>query len=347
MSLEVNPLQVNCIGLGHWGPNLVRTVSEYPHAVVRTICDVNEQRLKEIVTRFPGIGEITTDTAKTIKDPHAHAVVIATPTWTHYELTKTALLAGKHVLVEKPMTDRLDQAEELFEIATRLGLTLAVGHVFLFNPGVITVKSLIQSGELGPIQYIQSTRTNLGPFRTDCNALWDLASHDISIINDWLDDLPDSVTAFGKSYLSPPIEDVVTASFNYPGGVMASIHASWLNPCKVRQIVVMGEKRMVVFDDMNSEHPVTVHNKSAEWLKNPVFANTISEFRSAIPQPEFFFPVVDQSEPLLNQVHHFLDSLIQGVRPRNCADLGLNVVRCLDAAERSMKSQSTMMSITR
>lgn len=339
------PLTINCIGLGHWGPNLVRAIASNPAASVGIICDLDEARLALVRRNIPSVQQTSSDSLATITDPAAQAVVIATPTKTHYALVKAALEAGKHVLVEKPLTLDVGESEELAELARRQGLILAVGHVFLFNKGVQAVGELIRSGELGGINYIFATRTNLGPFRTDCNALWDLASHDLSIINHWLAANPESVTARGQAFLNPPIEDVVVANYTYPGGVLACIHASWLNPSKVRQITVVGQKKMAIFDDMNVDAPVRVFSKSVDVQTSPQYVDTFGTFRMNIRQGDVVIPHIPGGEPVANQMAHFIDCMINNKTPINEAQIALQVVRQLAAAEESMKNQSILTEI--
>ena len=336
------PLTINCIGLGHWGPNLVRAIALHPSARVGVVCDLDASRLDLVCRNIPSIQQTSTDPLATIQDPLANAVVIATPTSTHYSLVKAALLAGKHVLVEKPLALRMNEARELAQLAQNENRILAVGHVFLFNKGVQFVRSLIETGELGPINYIFSTRTNLGPFRTDCNALWDLASHDLSIINFWLGTTPISVTARGQAFLNPQIEDVVIANYTYPENVLACVHSSWLNPSKVRQITVVGQKKMVIFDDMNVDAPIRIFLKSVDIQNQPEYVDSYGTFRMNIRQGDVVIPHIPGGEPVANQINHFIDCIQTSTKPINSADIAVDVIQGLAAAERSMKSQSVL-----
>jgi len=342
---SIKPIVINCIGLGHWGPNLVRAIASNPAASVGTVCDLDENRLALVRRNIPSVQQTSSDSLATITDPAAQAVVIATPTKTHYALVKAALEAGKHVLVEKPLTLDVGESEELTALARRQGRILAVGHVFLFNNGVQAVADLIRSGELGGINYIFATRTNLGPIRTDCNALWDLASHDLSIINHWLAANPEKVTARGQAFLNPPIEDVVVANFTYPGGVLACIHASWLNPSKVRQITVVGQKKMAIFDDMNVDAPVRLFSKSVDVQGPSQYVDTFGSFRLNIRQGDVVIPRIAGGEPVANQMAHFIDCMINHKTPVNDAEIALQVVRQLAAAQESMNHQSILTEI--
>jgi predicted dehydrogenase len=340
-----NPLTINCIGLGHWGPNLVRAIASHLSARVGTVCDLNESRLALVSRNIPSINQTSRDALATIQDPSADAVVIATPTNTHYTLVKAALLAGKHVLVEKPLTLDMNEACELAELALKVDKILAVGHVFLFNKGVQFIRNLIETGELGAINYIFSTRTNLGPIRTDCNALWDLASHDLSIINYWLGTTPISVTARGQAFLNPLIEDVVVANFTYPENVLACVHASWLNPSKVRQITVVGEKKMVIFDDMNLDAPVRIFLRTIDIQDQPEYVDSYGTFRMNILQGDVVIPHLTGGQPVANQINHFIDCIQSGSQPINSAEIAVDVIRGLAAADRSMNTQSLLTMI--
>lgn len=338
-------LTINCIGLGHWGPNLVRGVTRNPLARVGTVCDLDDARLKLVRKNIASIEAVSADPAATIEDPAADAVIIATPSRSHYRLVRHALLAGKHVLVEKPLALDVREADELADLAERAGLILAVGHVFLFNKGVLAIRDLIRSGELGDINYIFATRTNLGPVRTDCSALWDLASHDLSIVDFWLDARPVSVTARGQSFLNPPVEDVVIASFEYPGGVLASVHASWLNPNKVREITVVGQKKMAVFDDMSVDAPVRIFSKSIDIAPEADYVDSFGSFRMSIRHGDVTIPQLIDSEPVASQIDHFVDCVLTSTPPVNNARVATDVVRSLAAAESSMRNRSCLSEI--
>jgi len=338
-------IKMNCVGLGHWGPNLVRNFVTAPETCVGTVCDLSAQRLHVLRTNIPTIRNFSTDPVATVTDPEADAIVIATPVSSHYELTKMALLAGKHVLVEKPLCHTTSQGQELIEIAEKAGKLLCVGHIFLFNNGVRAVRNLVRSGELGRIHYVCSIRTNLGPFRTDVNALWDLASHDLSIFNYWLDASPVSVTASGAAYLSGEIKDVVMASFTYPAKVLAHVHASWLNPRKVREITVVGEQKMVVWNDMDLNEPVRVYHKSVDVEREPVYSDTFGQFRMQIRNGDIVIPYIGGQEPLAVECRHFIDCVIGKSRPINGAREALRVVAALEAADRSLREKSVVVPV--
>jgi predicted dehydrogenase len=338
-------ITINCLGIGHWGPNLVKNFATHPETRIGAVCDISQERLALVQRNIPAISRLSTDPLATIQDAEADAIVIATPVETHYELTKAALEAGKHVLVEKPLCRSAAQAQELIALAKASGKLLCVGHVFLFNNAVRGVRNLIRSGELGRIRYISATRTNLGPFRRDVNALWDLASHDLSIFDYWLGAEPESVAAHGSCFLTPGIEDVVFASLQYPNGVLAAVHASWLNPLKVREITVVGEREMVVFDDMNLTEPLRIYHKSVEVEREPVYSDSFGSFRMQVRNGDIIVPNVSGPEPLSAECNHFVDCLLGRAVPLNDGAGALRVLRALEAADQSMREDSALVAL--
>ena len=338
-------ITVNCLGVGHWGPNILRIFATHPAARVGAVCDVSVERLELVRKRIPGDYRLTTDSLAAATDPGAQAVVIATPVESHYALTKAALEAGKHVLVEKPLCRSSAEGEELLALAKEKGVVLAVGHIFLFNSGIREIRRLIQSGELSGLQYIFATRTNLGPFRSDVNALWDLAAHDLSIFDYWLGAGPLAVTARGQSWLTPGVEDVVVATFDYPGGVMASVHASWLNPKKVREITVVGTSEMVVWNDMDLTEPVRIYHKSVAVERDARYSDTFGSFRMMVRNGDVVSPFLEGREPLAAECEHFLECVAAGREPLNSGGEGLRVVRALEAAARSIREGSILVRI--
>lgn len=338
-------VKVNCIGVGHWGPNLIRIIATYPMSELGMVCDISENRLQNLCKRMPGITQTTTDPYEAINDQSADCVIIATPAHTHFKLAKAALEAGKHVLVEKPICSTSDEALQLCQVADAHGKILAVGHVFLFNAAIRRMKQLIESGELGKINYIYSTRTNLGPIRTDVNALWDLAAHDLSIFDYWVGEDPRCVSAIGRAFINPKCEDVVFATFEYPNGMIASMHASWLNPCKVREITVVGDKKMAVVDDVDVVSPIRIYNKSVERETQSQFPGNYGEFRTQIRNGDIVFPHVTGEEPLAAECAHFINCVLSGEKPINNGPLGVRVVRALEAANKSLAANGAAVNI--
>jgi predicted dehydrogenase len=344
MSMKV---VVNCVGVGLWGPNMVRAFVALPDVRIGKVCDLSSDRLQLIRQKIPNVGDYSTDPIASITDPNADAVAIATPASTHFELVKIALEADKHVLIEKPICLKSKQAEELISLASSRKKILAVGHVFLFNNAVRGVRNLIKSGDLGPIKYIYSTRTNLGPIRTDVNALWDLAAHDLSIFDYWLETEVISATAHGRAFFKAGIEDVVFASFEYPNGVVASVHASWLNPRKVREITVVGEHKMAVLDDIDLNNPLRIYNKSVQVEREPIYSDSFGSFRTQIRNGDVIIPNLGGGEPLATECAHFIDCILGRCSLINDAKGALRVLRALEASDISLANQSRMTPIVR
>jgi predicted dehydrogenase len=322
------------IGCGEWGPNHVRNFQSQAGARVRVAVDLDPKRLSRIRELFPAV-EGSSETDRVLADPGIQAVVVATPLQTHHGLVKKALLAGKHVLCEKPLCESVVQGRELIDLAQARGLVLMVGHVFLFNPGIMKVKQILESGALGNLHYLHAIRTNLGPIRRDCNAAFDLATHDISIFNWLVGCEPQEVSATGGCFLQPGIEDVVSISLKYPGQVFGSIQASWLNPKKVRQITVVGSKQMVTWDDLQLGSPVACYDKGANSNKH---YDDFGEFlRIATWDGDVRLPKVHTEEPLKLQARHFLDAIAKGGAERSGGESALGVVGVLEAAAKSLR----------
>jgi len=300
--------------------------------------DLDPRRLQAVQARLPQV-QVTTNIDAVLEDPGAEAIVIATPLSTHYSLTKKALQMGKHVLVEKPLCETVEQCQELIDLAGSRNRILAVGHIFLFNAGIKKLRSIIQSGELGDILYIHATRTNLGPYRRDANALWDLASHDLSIFNFWLGKEPVSVTASGGRYLRTNIDDVVIANFHYGDGTMACVHASWLNPRKVREITIVGREKMATWDDLNLIEPIRIYDKSMVVDSPSDYTDTQGAFIAKTRDGDILIPKVPGSEPLAAECAHFIECVKEGKQPLNDALLARDIVGQLQAADRSMENE--------
>jgi predicted dehydrogenase len=339
-------ITVNCIGLGHWGPNLVRCFASSDRAALGMVCDLSESRLSTIRKHVSDKVRTSLDPLATAIDPAADAVVIATPTSTHFELAKAALEAGKHVLVEKPLAATVAESEMLVSLAARHNRILAVGHVFLFNSGICAIKDLIDKGALGRVLYIFSSRTNLGPIRGDCNALWDLGAHDISIFNFWLGTDALSVSACGTCCLRPRIEDIVVANFLYPDNVQASVLTSWLSPQKVREITVVGERQMVVWNDMNIDEPLRIYQKSVDVEPQLGYADNFGSHRMLVRTGDVIIPKIKSAQPLDAECQHFLDCIEGACEPVNDGQVGLRVVRALAAADQSLRNHSRLTGVS-
>jgi len=337
-------LRIAVFGAGHWGPNLIRNFHNHQASDVAWVVDRDAPRLALTKARYPEI-QVTADAAQVLNDPHVDAVVVATPTTTHYELALAALRAGKHVLVEKPIATRLAEAEELCALAERNGRVLMVGHVFLFNSAIRRVKDLLGEGKIGQIFYISMSRTNLGPIRMDVNAAWDLAAHDIAIVNYWLDAVPTHAAAHGGSWINPGIEDAVFASLWYDNRVIAHLHVSWLNPRKVRDITIVGEKGMLTFDDMNLSEPLRLYDRTVTDQRSPGFIDTFASFRTSIREGDILIPKVPTNEPLRAECDHFLECITSGTKPVSDGWSGAAAVRVLSAFDRSMTGDGQRVAV--
>jgi predicted dehydrogenase len=329
---------VAVIGAGHWGPNFIRNFEDPPRSRLVCVVDRDAARLDQVRSRFPHV-DVSQDAESVWSDSQVDAVVVATPTSTHYPLVKAALLAGKHVLVEKPITTCAAHAEELGELAGRSRRVLMVGHVFLYNAAVQRVRRYVEAGDLGRIYYVSMVRTNLGPIRMDVNAAWDLASHDISIANYWLGMKPVAASAVGGTWINSGIEDAVFATIRYPYDILVNLHVSWLNPRKAREITVAGEKRMLTFDDMNLSEPVRLYDRCvANDRVSPGYIDSFGSFRASIREGDITIPRVQTGEPLRNECNHFLECIATGAEPATGVREGLSVVRTLEAIDRSIRN---------
>jgi predicted dehydrogenase len=331
-------IRVAVIGAGHWGPNLIRHFDNRQSSEVGWVVDRDQSRLDQVRRRFPD-ARLETDASLALGDPDVDAVVIATPTSTHFELVRTALEEGKHVLVEKPITADSAQAEQLCELAEREGRVLMVGHVFLYNAGVQRVKRYLDDGELGRVYYLSMVRTNLGPIRVDVNAAWDLASQDVSIANYWLGVAPETVSAVGGTWINPGVADAVFATLRYPDEVMVNLHCSWLNPLKARDITVVGEQKMLTLDDLSLTEPIRIFDKGVtDERMTASFVDSFASFRASVRDGDITIPNVPLDEPLGAECRHFLECVREGATPRTDGRLGLTVVRTLEAIARSMQN---------
>jgi predicted dehydrogenase len=332
-------IELAIIGCGHWGPNHIRVFNSLPDSRVGAAVDPDEKKLKSVEEMYPGI-RCKRDYRKVLEDPGFDAVVVATPVSSHYEIVRESILAGKHVLCEKPLCENSEQAEELLSLAQSQGRALMVGHVFLFNPGIMKLKELVDTGELGELQYLSASRTNLGAFCSDVNVAYDLATHDISIFNWLLASEPEVVSATGASFVRANIEDVAFVSMRYPKNVLANIHVSWLDPKKVRRITVVGRRQMATWDDLQPTAPIAIYDKGAMTVRD--YGDYGEYLRLSTWEGDIRLPRVRPDEPLKLQAIEFLKWLGNGnVRfgytglSRN--EFSLGIIRVLEAIEASMK----------
>jgi predicted dehydrogenase len=336
------PVTTALIGYGYWGPNLARNLYQNKAARLAVVCDSAAERLKDIPRLFPG-AQPASDAAAVFGDPAIEAVVISTPVRSHYALAKAALEHGKHVLVEKPLALSSAESSELIALAAQHGRTLMVGHTFEYNPAVLKIKELMDADEIGPVYYIYSNRVNLGRVQRDVNVLWSIAPHDISILIYLLGALPLEVSARGATYLSEGIEDVVFVTMVFPNNVLAHVHASWLDPSKVRRMTVVGSRKMVVYDDVDPEAKIKIYDKGVYRKGDPVYG----EFQFRLHSGDIFIPKIDMSEPLQVECAHFLECVRSGQRPRSDGESGLRVVRVLEAAQDSLAQGGRPITIER
>ncbi|MGK0289392.1 MAG: putative dehydrogenase [bacterium] len=334
-------MNIAVIGYGYWGPNLVRNFSWTEGITVKYVCDLNEDRLSKVNLLFPNVQKITTDIQEVMNDPEVEAVAIATPVHTHYDLAKQALLAGKHVLVEKPMTDSSKKAKELVDIAEEKGLTLMVDHTFLFTGAVRKIKELVDSGALGEIYYFDSVRVNLGLFQSDVNVVWDLAPHDLSIMRYVIDKKPVSVSATGVAHVGgSDLENIAYMNVYYDDNTLAHFHVNWLSPIKIRQVLIGGSEKMIVYDDMDNAEKVKVYDKGVDTNndKDKIY-QALLQYRIG----DMYAPKLDGTEALKLECAHFLECIQEKKQPISDGKFGLEIVQMLEAAQISIKQQGTII----
>ena len=331
--MTADKVRVGVVGLGYWGPNLARNFDRLPGAELAYCCDLDEANLAKARSLDPD-AVVTDDYARLLGDESLDAVVVATSVPTHYALGKMALEAGKHTFIEKPIALKATDAADLLATAESRGLKLMVGHLLEYHPAVAKMKELIDSGELGKVYYAYSNRLNLGKVRTDENALWSFGPHDISVLNYLTGDEPVEVSARGECYLQDDVEDVVFGYIKYRSGIVGHLHVSWLDPHKSRKITVVGEKKMVVFDDMESERKITVYDKGATTTRTKF--ETYGEFVT-LHFGDIHIPKIGNDEPLRLECQHFVDCITGDLQPRSDGRDALNVVKVLDAMEVSLR----------
>ncbi len=328
------------IGCGYWGPNLVRNFRSLPGVRVGVICDKSRERLDHMGKLYPEV-EKSTDFARIIQDATIGSVAIATPVSTHHALASACLQAGKHVFVEKPLAVTSAQCSEMIELAEAGSLTLMVGHTFVYTTTVRKIKEIVDSGEIGDLMYISCRRLNLGLFQKDINAAWDLAPHDISIILFIMGKEPVSVNCQGKAHVSPGIEDITNISLSFQNGGFATIQSSWIDPRKVREITIVGTKKMIVYDDTEPLEKVKIYDKRVEA---PPHYDTFGDFQYSYHYGDVLSPFIRQEEPLRAECQHFIDCIDKGNRPDSSGHEGLAVVRILEAATESLRSGGNTIS---
>lgn len=330
----MNAIRVGVIGCGYWGPNLIRNFVEIPESHLVAIADLQDDRLNYIQGRFPQI-KVATNDYRDFFSLDLDAVVVATPPHTHYGLARECLGHGLNVLVEKPITMNSVEAKDLWELAKQKQLVLMVGHTFEYNPAVRALKEMIDDGELGDIYYVDAVRASLGLFQTKANVLWDLMPHDISILRYILGSEPVSVTARGTACVQGGIEDVAYAALTFPNSVLAHIRMSWLDPRKTRRITVVGSKKMVIYDDVESLEKIKIYDKRVTAIRH---TDTYGEFQFAYHYGDVVVPYIRFEEPLRLQCSHFLECVREGKTPQSDGYSGLRVVEVVEAAQRSLQN---------
>lgn len=333
-------ITIGIVGVGYWGPNLLRNFTQLDGCKVKICCDLNENNLNATRKQYPDIA-ITDNYDSLLQDSEIQAIVIATSAGTHYRLAKQAIEHDKHVYVEKPLTLNVAHAEELVEIARQNGIKLMVGHLMEYHPAVEKLKEMIQNDELGDIYYLYSQRVNLGKIRRDENALWSFAPHDVSIIMYLLDSEPENVSARGQAYIQDGIEDVVFLNMFFPGKVMAQVQLSWLDPHKIRRTTIVGSDKMAVFDDMKPTEMLRVYDKGIE---NNARYGSFGESLS-LRFGDVRIPYIKMVEPLRVECQHFIDCINNDRQPRSDGLDGLRVVRVLQAGQESLENGGIPVSL--
>ena len=327
-------MKVAVIGTGYWGPNLIRNFLAADHVDAVVACDRDAERLAKMRKMFHGI-ETAEDHAEVIARPDIDIVVIATPVSTHHEIAKTALLAGKHCFIEKPMTASVAEAEELIALAERNHLKLFVDHTFIYTGAVRKMKEIITSGRLGEIYYFDSVRINLGLFQHDVNVIWDLAPHDLSIMDYLLEQRPIAVSAVGSCHVGNGLEDIAYLTLEFANNMIAHFHVNWLAPMKIRKTLIGGTKSMIVYDDTDASEKVKIYDKGIDVTTPEGVYDTLVQYRTG----DMLSPKLDQEEALSVGTRHFLDCILNDAKPLTDGEAGLNVVRILEASAISIKDR--------
>lgn len=335
-----NMVKIGIIGYGYWGPNLVRNFFSQKNCIVKAVADARPNRLELLTQLYPGIQPVT-DAAAILNDPEIDAVVIATPVFTHFSLAQEALKNGKHVLLEKPMASSAEECEILINLAEQKNLTLMVDHTFLYTGAVEKIKETLDSGELGNAKYIDSTRINLGLFQPDINVLWDLAPHDLSILRYLHDETPYSVNATGISHTVNGIENIAFLTVNYTSGFIAHFNCSWSSPVKVRMMMIGGDKKMIVYNDVEPTEKIKLYDTAYELKTDEDKSRILVDYRVG----DIFVPKVSNKEALASVAGDFITSIEKSSVPRSSSAIGLDIVKILEASEKSIKNKGIEIKI--
>jgi predicted dehydrogenase len=327
-------IAVGVIGCGYWGPNLIRNFSESVQTDVKYACDLRKDRCENIKLKYPQIN-MTRRYRDILKDPQIEAVAISTPVSSHYKIVREALEAGKHVLVEKPLSSNSKEAEILVNIASAKGLVLLVDHIFIYTNAVKKIREYISKGSIGKLYYFDSVRINLGLFQKDVNVIWDLAPHDLAIMDYLIPERPVSITATGASHTRSGLEDMAYITVDFNSSFIAHFHVNWMSPVKMRRIMIGGSKRMMVYDDLDPAEKLKIYDKGVKFLR----PDRNSLYRSLIQYRigDVYSPSIDNAEALKSLIEHFVDCIKNNKKPVTDGMAGLQVVRMLEAAERSLR----------
>jgi predicted dehydrogenase len=332
-------IRVGVIGYGYWGPNIVRNLHGLDSTRVEAVCDKSQAALARVRKAYPGIST-TADPGEILTSPTVDAVAVVTPVWTHYELAKRALENGKHVFVEKPFTSNSEQAEELIELAARKNLTIMVDHTFLFTGAVRKIRELTESGSLGDLYYYDSLRVNLGLFQHDVSVIWDLAPHDLSIMDHLIKEEPEAIVATGEKHLNG-VEDVAFMTIYFPRNVIAHINVNWLSPVKIRTTLIGGQKKMLVWNDLVADEKIRVYDKGVQINSQDGIHDLLVSYRTG----DMWAPQLEQLEALRVELDYFANCITNSKTPFNDGHAGLRVVRMLEAAENSIQKRGELVRV--
>jgi predicted dehydrogenase len=332
-------VRVAVVGYGHWGPNIVRNLHGIETCEIAAVCDRSPAALRRVSRVYPHV-HLTTDFAEILTSPHIDAVAVVTPAWTHFELAKAALLHGKHVFIEKPVTSTSEQAEELIELAERKNLKIMVDHTFLFCGAVRKIRELVDAGTLGSLYYFDSTRVNLGLFQHDISVIWDLAPHDFSIMDYVIHEKPEAVVATGARHVNG-VADLAFITVYFPNDVVAHLNLSWLSPVKVRTTLIGGKEKMLVWNDLEPDEKIRVYDKGVHITNGHSAVDALVSYRSG----DVWAPKIQQTEALKLELEYFADCIMNNRTPSNDGRAGLRVVKLLEAADQSLKHKGRIVSL--
>jgi len=332
-------IRFGVIGYGYWGPNVVRNLHGVENSQVVAVCDKNPAALKRVKQSYPGV-DVSQDSSDILNSPDVDAVAIVTPVWAHFALAKAALENGKHVFVEKPFTSSTEQADELIELAEKKRLTIMVDHTFLFTGAVRKIRQLVQDGTLGSLYYYDSTRVNLGLFQHDVNVLWDLAPHDLSIMDYLIQEKAEGVIATGEKHLNGHV-DVAFMTVYFPRNIIAHINVNWLSPVKVRTTLIGGEKKMLVWNDLEADEKIKVYDKGVQMTNREGVYDLLVSYRAG----DMWSPRIEQTEALRAELNYFVDCVQGNKKPHNDGEAGRRVVQMLEAADKSLKQKGEMVEL--